>query len=70
MDRKTALRLRVDLSAKANYNDVVAMLQRVTPANILLDMDLLYNTHEVLSAFTHEQLAAFTHDQMRGEKLG
>lgn len=61
--------VRIALASKSNFNDVADMLQRVVPANIVINLDLKYNTHEILSGFTHEQLAAYTHEQLRSEVL-
>lgn len=63
------LGVKVDLGVKSKYNDVAALLERMVPANIIIDLSLLYNTHEVLSGFTHAQLAAYTHHELREEVL-
>lgn len=61
--------VRIALVSKSNFNDVEEMLKRVLPENIVFDLDLKYNTHEVLSGFTHAELARYTHEQIRSEVL-
>lgn len=61
--------VRVALTAKSNFNDVDALLQRVTPANIVIDLSLMYNQHQTLAQLTHQQLSAYTHDQLRNEVI-
>jgi hypothetical protein len=66
---KYTLRVRVALTAKSNYDDVGTLLKRVVPANIVIDLSLLYNQHSMLSKYTHEQLSKYTHTQLRNEVL-
>ena len=63
------LTVRVGLTAKDSFDAVDNLLDRVIPANILIDVSLEYNTHQTLSALTHAQLAAYTHDELRSEVL-
>ena len=61
--------VKIALTAKSMFNDVVDLLDRIIPANLTIDLDLEYNQHITLSGFTHRQLSAFTHDQLRNEVL-
>lgn len=61
--------VKVALIAKDKFSDVGNTLRRYVPANIVIDLSLLYNTHEVLASFTHEQLANYTHLQLREEVI-
>ena len=45
------------------------MLKETVPANMVLDLSLLYNQHKTLKQFTHRQLSAFTGKQIRNEVL-
>lgn len=63
------LGVKVDLGVKSKYNDVAALLERMVPANMIIDLSLLYNTHEVLGQYTHGQLAAYTHRELREEVI-
>lgn len=61
--------VKVNLIAKGKFNEVDALLNRTVPANIVIDLRLLYNQHSTLKQFTHGQLKAFTHKQLRNEVL-
>ena len=61
------LSVKVALTAKSNLNDVDALLKRVVPANLVVNLSLKYNQHNVFSAYSHESLQAFTHEQLRNE---
>lgn len=61
--------VKVALVAVQNYNDVQQLLNRIVPANLVIQLSIIYNTHEVLHAFTHGELHAYTHYQLRNEVL-
>lgn len=63
------LRVRVTLTVKATYEDVEALLRRIVPANMVIDLSLKFNTHRTLSRYKHEELAQYTHEQLRSEVL-
>lgn len=61
------LKVRIALTARNNYDDVCAMLQKIVPANMVIDASLMYNQNKKFVSYTHEQLKAFTHYQLRNE---
>lgn len=61
------LMIKVSLTAKNKFDDVKTMVRRYVPANIVIDVALLYNTHEVLSQYTHGQLGKYTQLELREE---
>jgi len=61
--------VKVALVAVQNYNDVERLLQRIVPANMIIQLSIIYNTHEVLEAFTHQRLHNYTHYQLRNEVI-
>lgn len=63
------LTIKVALTSKNLKDEVVAMCDRIVPANMILDIDLMYNTHGILRGYTHKQLRQFTHAQLRNEVL-
>lgn len=63
------LKVRVELTAKSKLEDVRALLNRIVPANMVIDLDLLYNQHSDFDGFTHGELAAYTHQQLRDEVI-
>jgi len=61
--------VKIALTSKKKYSDVESTLRKYVPANIVLDVSLMYNTHEILSLFTHEQLAKYTYYELREEVI-
>lgn len=67
-DDDFTLVVRVALASKLAYSSVTALLQRVTPANLVLDISLLYNNHQFVGTATHQMLADFTHQAIKEEE--
>lgn len=63
------LTVKVSLAVKKQYNEIFDLVNQMIPLNIVLDYDLLYNTHTVLSGFTHAELSAFNHNALRNEAI-
>ncbi len=61
--------VRVALKNKRNIEMVKDMLDGVVPANMVIDLSLLYNRHKALGEHTHVQLSARTYGQLRNEVL-
>ncbi len=59
--------VRIALVAQNKFKDVCAMLEEVVPANMIIDVSLLYNQNYIFNTYTHEQLSAYTHNQLRNE---
>lgn len=60
---------RVNLINKKKFSMVKEMLEEVIPANMEIDLSLLYNQHTTLAKFTHRELSKYTHKQIREEVL-
>ncbi|WP_455715449.1 putative phage tail protein [Anaerosporobacter sp.] len=63
------LKVRIALASKNKYSDVETTMRKYVPANIIIDVSLMYNRHETVASFTHEQLVKYTHLQLREEEL-
>lgn len=61
--------VRLELTVKKMYNEVLKTLDRVIPLNMILDIDLRYNQYSLLTRYTHKELQAFTHEQLRNEVI-
>lgn len=59
------LKVGVALTSRSSFNDVELMLEKVVPANMVLEVTLIYEQHENWTAYTHKQLSAYTHEQLR-----
>lgn len=63
------LTVKLELTVKGQFEAVELMLERITPQNMILTVELRYNQHISLTRYTHAQLAAFTHKQLREDVL-
>lgn len=63
------IKIRVNLNAKTRYEDALQYITEVAPANLIIDMSLLYNQHKTLKNFTHQQLSNRTYTEIRNEVL-
>lgn len=63
------LKIRVALKSKKMKNEVSKMVERLAPLNLILDVELRYNTHAMLAQFTHNQLSKYTYAQLREDVL-
>ena len=63
------LKIRVALKSKSLKHEVDKLTERVVPLNLILDVDLMYNTHRIIknTGLTNAQLKAYTHSQLREE---
>ena len=61
------LKVRIALTSRSKYTDVENMLEKIVPANMIIDCSLMYNQNKMFNSYTHEQLKAFTHDELRNE---
>ena len=61
------LSVRVALTAKNQLDEVMKLLKRVVPANLVVSVTLKYNQHKTFAAMTHGQLSAYTHYSLRNE---
>lgn len=61
--------VKVNLTAKSNFDDVNALLHRVIPANMIIDLKLIYNTWEVIKGFTWGYLKTKTWGEIKEEVL-
>lgn len=59
------IKVRLELTVRGQFDAVELMLERITPLNMVLTVDLRYNQHSLLANYTHAQLSAFTHTQLR-----
>lgn len=59
------LLIRVALTSKKLKEEVGTLAERIVPLNLLLDVDLMYNTHRMLKPYTHQHLSQYTHSSLR-----
>jgi len=63
----------LSITLELNYRRLVDAVEEVAsemmPANLVLIVELRYNTHQLLSNFTRGWLGAFTHFELRNEVI-
>jgi hypothetical protein len=62
-----SLNIKIELTKKRMFDEVVRIAQQMVPANIVVKVELRYNQHLTLANFVHEQLSQYTHYQLRNE---
>lgn len=63
------LTVKINLFAKAMFNEVAEYLENIMPLNIIIDLSLLYNQYQTLSNYTYAQLSVYTYNQLRNEVI-
>lgn len=61
------INIKVALASKEYGDEVAHLTDNIIPANMIINVALLYNTHRMIanSGLTHGELAAYTHIQLR-----
>lgn len=68
-NKEYTLVIKVALTSKRLKDEVVKMADRVVPANLILDIDLLYNTYELLKQITWGQATEKTYKDLKDEVI-
>ncbi|MFD0588840.1 putative phage tail protein [Paenibacillus sp. GCM10027627] len=61
--------IKLALTSKYAFDDVVALVKRSLPANLVYRISIMYNQHGKLSNRTHGQLALKTHNDLKNEVI-
>ena len=61
------IEVKLALTNKNNYSDVLDLLTKMIPANLTQWVQIMYNNHSVIDQFTHTELTSYTHEQLRNE---
>jgi len=61
--------VRLALTSQEVLNNLAALLNRIVPANMVIDLKFKYNKHSMFTdkAYSHYQLRSYTHNQLRNE---
>lgn len=66
---KYKITCKIELTSKNMISDVQELLARMVPANMVIDLNLKYNTYKMLTQFSHKQLKVYTQSQLREEVM-
>lgn len=69
LHNKYLLIVKICLEKKYYYGEVDNLLKKVVPSNMIIDFDLLYNTHNTVGLYTHKYLNKFSHKELKDEVL-
>ncbi|MBR1810238.1 MAG: DUF2313 domain-containing protein [Clostridia bacterium] len=61
--------VKLALAQKANFDSVKNLLERVIPANMALNIVIMYNVYDKFAGTTHDALTESTHEKMRSDLL-
>ena len=59
------LKIRVALEKKSSFLDVSELCRNAIPANILLDLSLMYNQNSTISSYKHSYMSGFSHKEIK-----
>lgn len=59
------LKVRIELTVRSQFDTVESLLDRITPANLIIDISLRYNQQVDYETYTHGDLTAYTHTELR-----
>lgn len=63
------LKVRVALKSKNQLDEVGLTLRKTVPANVVVDLNLLYNQNKTLHPYTNAQLGLYTNKYLRNEVM-
>lgn len=63
------IKIRITLTVKSSIDEVEQLLYRIVPANMVVDLSLMYNQHQLLSGYTYGRLGEYRHQHLREEVM-
>lgn len=61
--------IKIELTKKRMFEEVEKVVKKMSPANLIVNIELRYNQHSTLSKFTHSQLSKYTYRELREEVI-
>ena len=65
----STFKVRVALAQKKAIDFVKNVLENIVPLDMMIDADVMWNTHSMLSSYTHVQLKEHTHAELKEGEL-
>ena len=70
LDNETyKLTIGVELTQTKEFEDVNNLLNRTVPANIIINLGLIYNQYFKFETYTYDELTSYTYEQLRSEVI-
>lgn len=60
---------KIALESKKSFSFVNDMLDQIIPLDMLIETEIMWNSHNTLAAFTHQFLSTKKHIEIKEEKL-
>lgn len=57
------------LAAQQNFEAAQEMLYNMLPANLVIEVSLMYNRHEDLTGYVHGKLLGYTHQELKTSEV-
>ncbi|MBQ6165241.1 MAG: hypothetical protein IJK23_12265 [Clostridia bacterium] len=61
--------VKLALAGASAYNDTVKLLQRIIPAQLILNVQIMYNRYSAYVGMTHGEMHGKTHQKLRSGNL-
>lgn len=63
------IEVKLALGNHNSYSEVESILNKMIPANMTRNIELMYNSYNVWNEFTHTEMTTYTHERLRNEVL-
>ena len=57
--------VRIVIESKSYLDEVKALLDKLVPCNVIIDVRILYLSHEMMKVYTHEYLSNYKNDDVK-----
>lgn len=69
LNSKYTVNIKLALNVASLYDMVSKSARNIIPANMILNVEIMYNEHTDISKYTHKQLSSYTHDNIREKNI-
>lgn len=68
-EKKYQVDIQIRLNSVNMVNNVREIARKMIPANMVVNVNIIYNIHQRFQIFTHADLSKYTHEQLRSDKI-
>lgn len=66
---KYHIEIKLGLSNAKDYQETVALLNKMIPANLTQHVQIMFNSHDILDEYENRELAVYTHEDLKNRAL-
>ena len=59
------IEVKISLKSRFMAESVAELLDRIVPADMILNVIIIYTTHNDISKYTHNELSVYTNDEIK-----